>query len=247
MGLFDLFGRKSGLEKHALRVANKRAQAPDRWESIQALGVLATAEPKGADERQQAVEALLERFTFHVDPTIIDGQEKDEAFRLVCKAGAIAIPAVRKALRKHETPSWALKVLEQLQSEPEVVGEILSVLEAMDTEYERDPQRKLQLLATLEDKRDSRIAPAVERFFRDVNEPARFHAMGAAILQGDDSVVSAIAAALQEEDSVRVTSRVLDLLAERGWSVGEAREALSKRLPPGYTIDKKGVPQRPKR
>src|SRR5688500_2070216 len=75
MGFFGLFGKKNALGKHAERVANKRAQAPDRWESIQALGKIATTgEPA---ERSQAVAALLERFTFYVDPTITDGEEKD--------------------------------------------------------------------------------------------------------------------------------------------------------------------------
>ena len=40
MGLFDLFGKKSGqsaVQKLASKVADKRGMAPDRWEAIQAL------------------------------------------------------------------------------------------------------------------------------------------------------------------------------------------------------------------
>ena len=55
MAFLGIFGKKSdgsGVRKHAERVANKRAQAYDRWESIQALSQMHTRE---------SVEALLPR------------------------------------------------------------------------------------------------------------------------------------------------------------------------------------------
>jgi hypothetical protein len=142
MGLFDFFKAtpESAIAKHAPRVANKRGQASDRWESIQALGAL-----KSAD----AVKALLPRFTFYADPSITDGEEKDEAFRLICELGDVAIPPVRAFAAKAESLSWALKILERLASEEEVVEVLVGLLSKMDVEYQRDPQRKLQVLTAL--------------------------------------------------------------------------------------------------
>ena len=249
MGFFGLFGKKkSGLAKHAERVANKRAQAPDRWESIQALGKIATTEPEGgsADERADAVAALLERFTFNVDPTITDGEEKDEAFRWISGAGDAGVPAVRTALGRHESISWPLKCLEALVPGERLNDELMAVLGKMDTEYERDPQRKLQLLGVLEQQRDPSIAPAVAPFFLDMNEEARFHAVRAALPQENASdVVPLLAEALAEEDSVRVKVLALEAMAENGWSLGDHADAVA--LPEGWTKDKKGVPRPPKR
>lgn len=245
MGFFGLFGKKKGaLEKHAERAANKRAQNPDRWESIQALGKLATSGE--GEERGKAVAALLERFTFYVDPSITDGEEKDEAFRHVCDAGEdVAVPAIRAALRKHASLSWPLKCLEALVSEEQVVSEMIALLGAMNTEYERDPQRKLQLLGTLEQRRHRGIAEAVARFFEDVNETARFHAVGAALAQEDAAdVLPQLVAALGEEDSVRVKVRALEAMAERGFALGAAKEKVQ--LPDGWSTDAKGVPRRAK-
>lgn len=244
MGLFDIFSRKSALEKHAERAGNKRAQNPDRWESIQFLGKLATTTPpEGAkDERAAAVAALLQRFGFYVDPSITDGEEKDEAFRWVCEARDVAIDPVRAAMRSHESLSWPLKALEHLVDEDRLLVEMTELLATMDTEYLRDPQRKIQLLSTLEGKRHRGIAAAVQPFFSDVNEEARFHAIATALAQDDaDEILPSLREALAEEESVRVKVRALDLLAERGLSLGDAKGVV---LPDGYVLDAKGVPKK---
>ncbi len=243
MGFFGLFGKKGGLGKHPERVANKRAQAPDRWESIQALGKIATTGE--AAERSQAVAALLERFTFYVDPTITDGEEKDETFRWICEAGEVAIEPIRTALRKHQSLSWPLKCFESLRSEEQAIDEMIALLGTMSTEYQRDPQRKLQLLSTLEQKLHPRIAEGVAPFFEDVNETARFHAAAAALAQENvAAVLPQLFAALAEEDSVRVKVRVLEQMAERGLSLGESKDKVQ--LPAGWSTDAKGVPRKAK-
>ena len=239
MGLMDFLKRKSPLEKHSARVANKRTQNADRWESIQVLGKLATTEPPSGkpDERADAVAALMHRFKYNGDPTITDGEEKDETFRWICEAGRIAVAPVRKALRTQESLGWGLKCLEHLLDPEEVMDELLALLETMDGEYERDPQRKLQLLSTLEEKRDPRIAAAVVPFFDAINEEARFHALGAALSQENaDDVRDEVLAALEKEDSVRVLVRVLTRLAELSWPVPETIS-----LPDGWFRDKRGL------
>ena len=51
MGLFDVFkGGGGGIQKHVARVANKRAQQHERWESIQVLA---------SDGSEEALRALL--------------------------------------------------------------------------------------------------------------------------------------------------------------------------------------------
>ena len=237
MGLFDFFGsKKSPVEKHAARVADKRAQAPDRWDSIQALGALKTPE---------AVQALLGRFTMYADPSITDQEEKDEAFRLIVETGAPAVEPVIANLRRTDSLGWPVKLLDRLVAPERVVTELLAVLETMDTEYSRDPSRKVQLLQALENRRDGRIPEALERFLEDVNETARFHVVAALFAQEDPSPARAAAQkALAREDSVRVRGHMLECFAARGWDVGEGRAAIEKVLPAGWSLDKAGVPQK---
>src|SRR5260370_24558069 len=101
MGLFDLFKGATRVDKKnrpknnpAAKWADrveKRVQNYDRQEAIQALSDLATAD---------AVEVLLKRFTFHMDPSITDQEEKDAAFRGILRAGKEAIDPVRSFVAK---------------------------------------------------------------------------------------------------------------------------------------------------
>ena len=239
MGIFDLFGGKgSTLKKHAARVADKRAQAPDRWESIQALSAMKSAE---------AVEALVVRFSYTCDPTITDAEEKDAAFDAIVNVGEAARAPAKMFLRRSDTIAWPLRILTELLPDDEVTSELLDVLGTMGTEYERDPERKLQLLTALEERRDTRIAKSAARFLDDVNDTARFSAVGAIFAQDNaDEVRKELIAALCQEESNRVQMRILDGFSARNWDLGEARTSL-KVLPTGYTVDSKGIPRGPKK
>ncbi|MGB5523376.1 MAG: HEAT repeat domain-containing protein, partial [Polyangiales bacterium] len=137
MGLFDVFkGGSGGLSKHVARVANKRAQKHERWESIQVLA---------SDGSDEAIRALLARFAIRVDPSITDGEEKNAAFLGVVQNGEAALGPVRDFLASSETLAWPMKILRELQSEEEVTTTLLELLSKMDIEYERDPQKKIDV------------------------------------------------------------------------------------------------------
>lgn len=240
MGLFDLFraGEKKGgsranpAAKWADKV-EKRAQNYDRQEAINALSEMGTPE---------AVEVLLKRFTFHMDPSITDQEEKDAAFRGILKAGrASAAGPVRAFAAKAESLAWPMKIMVELLDEPEYVEELLKWLEPWDTEYAKFVDPKVQILTALEEHKHPRIRDEVERFLEDVNEPARFHAATTMLAQNEPSVVPALLKLLEDEESVRVKNKIADGLAARQWTVPEElRESVRKVLPYAYTIDGDG-------
>ena len=233
MGLFDVFkGGGGGLKKHVTRVANRRAQKHERWESIQVLA---------ADGSDEALRALLMRFTVRVDPSITDGEEKNEAFQGIVQHGEAALQPVLDFLDSSETLAWPMKILRQIQSEEEVTTTLLDLLAKMDTEYERDPQKKIDLIASFEECKDPRIVDAVMRFLDDMNETARFHAAGAILAQDEaDAALEAMTKAFLKEESVRVRMRMLDGYIERGWKLADVKEEATKKMPTGYSLGKKG-------
>ena len=233
MGLFDVFkGGGSGLGKHVARVANKRAQKHERWESIQVLA---------SDGSDEALRALLTRFNVRVDPSITDGEEKNAAFLGVVQNGEAALGPVRDFLEASDTLAWPLRILKEIQSEEEVTTTLLDLLSKMDTEYERDPQKKIDVIASLEERKDPRIVEAVTRFLEDMNETVRFYAVGAILAQDDaDPVLESLTQAFLAEESVRVRVRMLDGYIDRGWTLGDAKAVASKQIPTGYTLGKKG-------
>jgi hypothetical protein len=241
MGLFDLFKGKAGGDdkpkaspaaKWANVAADRRAQNYDRQEAIQQLAAMGTAD---------AAAALLRRFTFIMDPSITDQEEKDAAFSGIVRAGRDAIEPIRTFVGKAESLAWPMKVMKEIVSEEEFVDELLLWLSKWDIEYAKFIDPKIQILVALEEHRGPKVRAEVERFLLDVNEVARFHAVGALLAQEDPEAMTAILDCLVDEESVRVKHRILDGFLARGWAVPEEkREAVRKALPSGTTVDADG-------
>lgn len=235
MALFGLFGKKSEediLKKFAEKAANKRIQAVDRWEAIQALSAHKTSE---------SVAGLLPRFGFHVDPSITDEEEKEAAFNGIVGSGEVANAPVVAYLRKAETIAWPVKMLDRLISPDGVVSELINVLDTMDVDYERDPSRKIDVLTFLQERPDPRIVGAVARFLGDANETVRFSAVGALDAQEEaEEAREELLACLIGEESVRIRNRILEAFAARGWDVGQSRAEAERKLTEGYKLDKAG-------
>ncbi|MFK8000505.1 MAG: HEAT repeat domain-containing protein [Polyangiales bacterium] len=232
MGFLDFFGRKDSagnLAKHAKRAADKKAQNPDRWASLEALGKMHTPE---------AVYALLQRFTIRVTPSITDQDEKELAKQGVLGSGEVAVAPLKKFLNETDSIAWPVRMLSELVDEEELVGTLVEFLGEMTTEYERDPQRKIDAIAQLEERKDERIAPAVIRFLADVNEAARFHAAATLLVQENAEVGrEAALKVLGDEESVRVRVSILDGFIHQGWGLGENAKEYAPHLPSGYSLD----------
>jgi HEAT repeat protein len=242
MGLFDLFKgspkaegkprpKGSPAAKWADRV-ERRIQNYDRQEAIQALSEMGTSD---------AVEVLLKRFTFLIDPSITDQEEKDAAFRGILRAGRGAIEPVRAFAARAESLAWPMKIIKALVNDGEYVEELLRWLAKWDTEYAKFVDPKVQILTALEEHRHPQIREGVERFLEDVNEPARFHAATTLLAQDDAGALPAFAKLLVEDESVRVRTKVAEGLAARAWPLADdARAAVRNVLPAGYALDGAG-------
>jgi hypothetical protein len=239
MGLFDRFrgadkkqGSKGGAAAKWADRIEKRAQNYDRQEAINALGEIASAD---------AVEILLKRFTFHIDPSITDQEEKDAAFRGILRAERAAVEPVRAFAGKAESLAWPMKIMKELVGGDEYVAELLGWLSKWDTEYAKFIDPKIQLLVALEEHKDPAIRAAVEPFLEDVNEPARFHSACTLLAQDDAEAAPALAHLLGDEESVRIRTKIAEGMAARGWPVPEAeRDAVRKSLPPAFSLDSAG-------
>lgn len=250
MGLFDIFknkpkGKAGGserpkpLDKDVARFADnvyKRAANYDRQEALEGLAKIGTAE---------AASALLKRFTFVIDPSITDQEEKEQAFRAVVSVGTDALPAIRDFAAKAESVTYPLKMMRELLDDEAFIGEVIAMLEKWDTEYDRNVDPKIQLIEALEHVKDPRVRPAVERFLEDVNEPARFQAVTTLLAQDAAESAGPLAKALAREEAVRTQNRIAEGLAARAWPIPEEeRKSLAPKLPRGFTVGDDGVVRR---
>ncbi len=250
MGLFDIFkgGSKSGgktsrdgakpssaaaaAAKWAEKAGDRRAQNYDRQEALAALAEMGTAE---------AAAALLKRFTFTMDPSITDQEEKEGAYNGILNAGQAAIEPVRAFATRAESLAWPMKILKDLLDQDAYIEELLLWLSRWDIEYAKFIDAKLQILSALSEYKNEKIVAAVVRFLEDVNEEARFHTVGALLAQEDEAVMGSLLDALASEESFRVKNKIADGILSRGWVVPEdRREGARKVLPPGVTVDGEG-------
>ena len=242
MGLFDRFRGKSDkktdrpkaspADKWAERARDRRAQNLDRQEALHALAEMKTPE---------AAAALLKRFTFKIDPSITDQEEKEVAFQGIVAAGTDAIEPVRQFAAKADSLAWPMRILKELLSEEAYIDELVDWLSRWDTDYAKFIDPKLQLLVALEDHKNAKIREAVEPFLSDVNETARFHAVATSLAQEDSACLTPLLSTLKDEESFRVKKKICDGLSLRRWSVPDAeREAVQKALPLEYALTADG-------
>jgi hypothetical protein len=238
MGLFDFLGKKkSEAPRPSLRelgrlerlVSNKLSQNFDRQEAIEELGKIGT----GA-----SAAVLLKRFDWALDPSITDQEEKENCVRGIVAAGEDALEPIRNYCKRAESLSWPLKALGSIVSDERYVEELLAILDQWDTEYVRNPEPKIRIIAELEKFPSDDVRVAVEPFLGDMSEPVRFQAANTVFALGDEASVPAVVAALEAEESLRIKNRIARGLEEAGWTVpDDLRSVCEKALPDGFRLD----------
>jgi HEAT repeat protein len=238
VGLFDFFRKPSpknsppagaqagSVDKKiagpAKVVGDKRAQTYDRIDAIHQLADMKTPD---------AAAALLKRFTFSIDPSITDQEEKDIAFQGIVGAGKDVVPAVLDFCIKAQVLTWPLKILRELLDDEEYKDELITLLETHDIEYSRNVEPKVQLLMALEQLKADDVREAVAPFLEDVNETVRFHAVETTFAQGNTASIPALIKLLSTEESVRIKNKAAEGLHFRGWVIpADLRETAADAL-----------------
>jgi HEAT repeat protein len=239
MGLFDFLGKKkpgggpAASEREVQRferiVGNKLSQNIDRQEAIDALSKMGT---------RASAAALLKRFDWLMDPTILDSEEKESALAGIVRAGEEAIEPIRIYCRKAESLLWALKALGKIVPGERLADELLALLDQFDTEYVRNPEPKIQLITELAQHSTEEVRIAVEPFLNDASEPVRFAAATTLFALNLPESVASLVAALETEESLRIKNRIAQGLLDRKWSIPEEQLPTCKQaLPDDYRLE----------
>lgn len=238
MGFFDFFSAEKRSEKkleREIKSANNKFKPKDyRQVSLQYV----IDEAKKGNTR--AVSGLLARFAVVADPTIEDEKEKEWVFDTLVEIGEKALPEIRKALRCHESVSWIQRVLRNVVSTEAYRAEMLSLLDEFDTEYERNPDRKLQTIMALEDIVAPEVTQALTRFLEDVDETVRYQTVTALARQGLESAREPLLKVMCEDESIRVRNQVVEMFARLGWLTTGFKKKVDAILPSGFAHDKTG-------
>jgi hypothetical protein len=241
MGLLDMIGL-GGAEGKIRRLQKKAMEKfgppENRQGAIEELGGLKT---------EPAIEALLMRYTFRIDPGITDDDEKARVLALISEAGPVALGPVRKFIQSRDEISWPLRALEKLLPEGEVVQFLVEVARKASAEYSRVPEKKVLLLHALSQHKSPEIARVVLPFLEDMDDEVQIAAAEVIAKQQDpigrEPLIQHFLKA-HEGSNARVREAIAGLLADSPWDVKGYTPKVEAALPPAYKLDSKGKVQR---
>jgi len=244
MGVFDLFSKdgraQRARESNMKRAVNKYAQSPDRMKALQSLR---------DDGSPDALYGLLRRFGMMYDKTIEDEQEKDWVFEVLLEKGPAIIEPIKKYLLSADSISWPLRLLDKVANKEQALEVLKAGLDRHEPGYERDPTKKIQLLNHLGGFKDGRVPALIVPYLADMDEGVRYAAVEALVRQADEAVAREPLLkqfVSDQEDSLRIRLQIADGFVAQEWTVTGYREAVEKRLPDQYHLDKDGhVKKRP--
>ncbi|RME20538.1 MAG: HEAT repeat domain-containing protein [Deltaproteobacteria bacterium] len=239
MGLIERLKQRRhehAIAKHKKAIKNKYGQGEDRQKAIEFFSKLGG---------QDGYEGLLERFMVNVEPSIRDEEEKQQVYEILVGCGADVIPAIEKYINRRDSATvpitWPLKVLDAVATTDQAVKVIVAALRKMGTEYVREPERKVLLVAQLAEYDHPDVVPNLIPFLQDHRDEVRLEALSALVNKADEQAREPMLQLLVDEDTpVRLRAAVAEALMKLGWTVKGYRKKVEAVLPEGLSVDRGG-------
>lgn len=218
------------LKRHAKKMVNLNAQAEEREMSAHWLA------ENGSEE---AVIALLNRFTVKYEQGMKDAAEKEMVYRLLIDMGVKVVEPTRQWVRGNEQFAQPLRLIEHFEGPDEAVSILIEMLAGEDDPFK--PEKKRQILVHLADFRDDRILEAAVPCLTDFDEGVRYAAAAAVLAQEGqaDRQRAALVGVLAdpEEDSNRMKVKIAEHFNQLGWTLGEHAAAVAQHPPHGWRVE----------
>ncbi len=245
MGLFDFLKKKEGsddglswsLKRRIKKAHNKFTPAEERQGALQGLA---------EDGSRPAIEALIKRFTFYAEPLTTDEREREYVYDVLLGFGRDIVPLVIKSIRESDSIQWQLRLYHDLASEQEVLSTLIEIIEGYDTEYEKNPLRKIQIISALGDWQSDEVATVLLRFLEDVDEEVRYQTVQSLLRQDPDATRDRLMEVAMQDESNRIRDFIVDGFIEREVSIKgyPSRKQFEEILGADLAVDKQGVIRR---
>lgn len=238
MGFKDLFSaskrRENRLERD-IRNANNKYKPKD-YRQVALNSVMEEAR-KG---NERAVMGLIQRFSVNAEPSTEDENEKAAVCETLIDLGEKTLPALRRGMRTAESVTWLHRVLRNIVGPEQYKKELLDVLLDFDTEYERNPDKKLQTIMALSDVEGEEVVEALLRFLEDVDETVRFQTVSSLVHHADEKAREPMLRVMCEDESLRIRHEIVEAFSQLGWLTTGFKKKVDAILPAGYRHEKSG-------
>lgn len=232
MGLFDFWmSEDQKIARHQRTLTDKNQQAEDREKAARWL--LDNGGLKG-------VVALLTRFDMSLENQLKDSGEKDFVYGLLTGLGDTVMRPLDRHLERCRHVAHPLRLYLELKGEAATIERVFAILAIERSKDDFKPEKKLDLLVWLAERRHPGAIEAARPFLADFDEGVRYSACEVIAAQGDALGREPLLGVLTnpEEDSNRLRIRIAGLFSTRRWELPEGTA-----LPPGYMFKEGRVVQ----
>lgn len=229
MGIFDVFlSQESRIQKNQRTLTNRDVQAEDREKAARWLA---------DQDSPKAIVALLTRFDMNLENQLKDKSEKDFVYGLIVSRGEAVLRPLERHIEKCRQIALPLRMYVELKGEEAAILKAYEILEIERKKDDFKPQKKVDLLVWLAERKHPGAIAAVSPFLKDFDEGVRYSASEVILAQQDDAGKAPLEAVLTnpEEDSNRLKVRLAGVFASRRWALDDPT-AVSARLPGGFSV-----------
>lgn len=229
-------GPSGPLARLQKKVTNKYGQAQDRQHALRQVADI------GTDE---AVTILLKRYSFRIEQSIGDEEEK----RMVCdeliRLGPVSVQPILDFLETENAPYWPVKAMREIVGDDTTVDRLLEIIDRAESIFDRDIQRKVELVSNLREFPNAKVKDRLMGFLTDENEELRVQAIEGLMELGQDEVSDVMIDRLRDDDETqRVKTAIFNLLIDKKWKVKKRKDEVRKVIPQAFWIDDTGVIRR---
>ena len=248
--LSNLFGKSDGgepqdgaptgdktINKLHKKLMNKYIQTMERKRVIGTLADIGS---------EEAITALLDRFTYVTDGSIVDEDEKSLTYDVIRSMGERAVPVLKNVITTQVAIYWPLKALTEISGEEEAVKVLFEALDGIEDRFERSMERMTNLVSSLRDYTRPEVLRRLIELATDEAEEIRFLAVDGLCTFGEyqDAVDAVVQRVADPEETIRINRYAMDMAIERSWNVKRYKKNLQDSIPEGYFVDDTGVIQR---
>lgn len=188
-----------------------------------------------------AIRALLDRFTINVSPSIQDEQEKQEVLTWLLHLGEDSVPPIISYLKRERLVYWPAKALKNILDAEQQAEKFTEILRY---QWENPPATafpKADLIRAVQGIHSQELSGMIRRFLEDEDDDVRLAAIEFLLEEPEEEAREHILECyVASEDRPRIRNQILDLLAEKGWTVKGFRPTVEESLPDGYDLTREG-------
>ena len=223
---------KLRIDHNTKKLLERYAQSEARMEAAGKLKAIGTP---------QAIYCLARRFSVTTENLGVDQDEKRYVRDELVGFGQEAVEPLKLYLRRHNQVTWAVDALSTLRPDEEVAPFLLEILFQGDPVYIRG-EKATQILKALESMHIEGVVEGVIPCLKSADDTVRIAAVECLEVHADERAREPLLEALvsDEEDSVRVQTRITETLERLGWEVKGFRKKVEAVLPEPYRVSSKG-------